>query len=97
VAIHHRDSAGLAAQVLAGLPGTGHAIVQADLIDASAAQRMVADARELLGGLDVLVNNAGVLTPHPVTEVSYWRWRSMASLSPPSRPASSRPIWPAST
>jgi 3-oxoacyl-[acyl-carrier protein] reductase len=29
----------------------------------------------VLGGLDVLVNNAGVFTPHPVTDVSYEQWQ----------------------
>ena len=70
VAVHHRDSAGLAAEVLAGLPGTGHAVVQADLADPEAVRRMVDEACDLLGGLDVLVNNAGVFTPLPVTVVS---------------------------
>lgn len=27
------------------------------------------------GGLDVLVNNAGVFTPHPITDVSYEHWQ----------------------
>jgi 3-oxoacyl-[acyl-carrier protein] reductase len=75
VAVHHRDSAGLAAEVLAGLPGRGHAVVQADLTDADAARRMVDGACDALGGLDVLVNNAGVFTPHPITEVSYAQWQ----------------------
>ncbi|MGI9005254.1 MAG: SDR family NAD(P)-dependent oxidoreductase [Streptosporangiaceae bacterium] len=75
VAIHHRDSAGQAAELLAALPGTGHAIVQADLADPEAARAMTDRAAGLLGGLDVLVNNAGVFTPHPVTEVSYERWQ----------------------
>lgn len=75
VAVHHRGSAGLAADVLAGLPGTGHAIVRADLSDPRAVRGMVDEAHELLGGLDVLVNNAGVFTPHPITEVSYEQWQ----------------------
>jgi 3-oxoacyl-[acyl-carrier protein] reductase len=75
VAVHHRDSAGLAADVLAGLPGRGHAVVQADLTDADAVRHMVDGARDALGGLDVLVNNAGVFTPHPITEVSYAQWQ----------------------
>jgi 3-oxoacyl-[acyl-carrier protein] reductase len=75
VAVHHRDSAGLAADVRAGLPGTGHVTVQADLADAEAVRRMVDAASEQLGGLAVLVNNAGLLTPHPVTETSYERWQ----------------------
>ena len=75
VAIHHRDSAALAAGVLAGLPGTGHVIVQADLADADAVRRMVDAACAQLGGLDVLVNNAGVFVPHQITEVSYEQWQ----------------------
>jgi 3-oxoacyl-[acyl-carrier protein] reductase len=75
VAIHHRDSAGPAASLLAGLPGSGHVIVQADLADAQAVRRMVDEAHELLGGLSVLVNNAGVFIPHPITEVSYEQWQ----------------------
>jgi NAD(P)-dependent dehydrogenase (short-subunit alcohol dehydrogenase family) len=75
VAVHHRGSPELADQVLAGLPGGGHAVVQADLADADAVRRMTGEAHAALGGLDVLVNNAGVYTPHPVTEVSYQQWQ----------------------
>jgi NAD(P)-dependent dehydrogenase (short-subunit alcohol dehydrogenase family) len=75
VAVHHRGSPGLADEVLAGLPGNGHVVVQADLADAGAVRRMVDQAHAGLGGLDVLVNNAGIYVPHPVTEVSYEQWQ----------------------
>jgi len=75
VAVHHRGSAELAEQLAAELPGTGHAVVQADLADPDAIATMVDSAASMLGGLDVLVNNAGVFTPHPITEVSYQEWR----------------------
>ncbi|MDQ2811248.1 MAG: SDR family oxidoreductase [Actinomycetota bacterium] len=75
VAVHHRDSAGLAEQVRAGLPGGGHTVVQADLADAEAVRRMVDAAAADLGGLDVLVNNAGIYLGHPITEVSYQQWQ----------------------
>jgi 3-oxoacyl-[acyl-carrier protein] reductase len=75
VAVHHRDSAGLAQDVLDGLPGSGHTIVQADLADAEAVRRMVEQAVTGLGGLDVLVNNAGIYVGHPITEVSYEKWQ----------------------
>ena len=75
VAVHHRDSAALAEDVLAALPGRGHTIVQADLADAEAVRRMVEAAVAGLGGLDVLVNNAGIYLWHPVTEVSYEQWQ----------------------
>jgi NAD(P)-dependent dehydrogenase (short-subunit alcohol dehydrogenase family) len=76
VAIHHRNSPELAAAVLAELPGDGHAVVQADLTDPEQARRMVDEAAVRLGGLDVLVNNAGVFISHPVTEVSYEQWQA---------------------
>jgi 3-oxoacyl-[acyl-carrier protein] reductase len=76
VAVHHRDSAALAAAVLAGLPGDGHVVVQADIADAAAVQAMVDTAAGQLGGLDVLVNNAAVFTPHPVDKVSYQAWQA---------------------
>ena len=75
VAVHHRDSADLAARVVTELPGSGHAVVQADLAEPDAVRAMVDRAAELLGGLDVLVNNAGVFTPHPITDVSYEEWQ----------------------
>jgi 3-oxoacyl-[acyl-carrier protein] reductase len=75
VAVHHRGSPELAEQVLAGLPGGGHVVVQADLADADAVRRMTDQAHAALGGLDVLVNNAGVYSTHPVTEVSYEQWQ----------------------
>lgn len=75
VAVHYGASAELAGQVLAGLPGSGHTVVQADLADPEAVRRMVDQAHAGLGGLDVLVNNAGTYVPHPVTEVSYEQWQ----------------------
>ena len=76
VAIHHRDSAALAADVLAGLPGGEHAVVQADLADPEAVRAMVDEASDRLGGIDVLVNNAGIFVSHPITEVSYEQWQA---------------------
>jgi NAD(P)-dependent dehydrogenase (short-subunit alcohol dehydrogenase family) len=75
VAVHYGASAELAAQVAGELPGSGHAVVQADLADPEAVRRMVDQAHAGLGGLDVLVNNAGTYLPHAITEVSYEEWQ----------------------
>jgi NAD(P)-dependent dehydrogenase (short-subunit alcohol dehydrogenase family) len=75
VAAHYGHSAAGAAEMLAALPGVGHVTVQADLADPQAVRRMVDDSCAALGGLDVLVNNAGVFIAHPVTEVSYEQWQ----------------------
>jgi 3-oxoacyl-[acyl-carrier protein] reductase len=76
VAIHHRGSPGLAAQVLASLPGDGHVAVQADLADPAAVREMVDAAAGQLGGLDVLINNAANFTAHPITETTYEQWQA---------------------
>jgi 3-oxoacyl-[acyl-carrier protein] reductase len=77
VAVHHRDSEARAREVLAGLPGDGHTVVRADLADAEAVRLMVETAVASLGGLDVVVNNAGIYVWHPVTEVSYEQWQQV--------------------
>lgn len=76
VAVHHRDSAGRAAEIVAALPGGGHTVVQADLTDPAAARLAVDRAHAALGGLDVLVNNAGVYREHDVTTASYDEWQA---------------------
>jgi 3-oxoacyl-[acyl-carrier protein] reductase len=76
VAVHHRANPDAAAAVLAGLPGEGHTMVQADLADPGAVRRAVDGAAGALGGLDVLVNNAGVYLRHPITTVSYEEWQA---------------------
>ncbi|MPZ28580.1 MAG: SDR family oxidoreductase [Micromonosporaceae bacterium] len=75
VAVHHRDSAELAGQLRDSLPGAGHTVVQADLTDPAAVQTMVDTAAAALGGLDVLVNNAGVFRSHPILDTSYQDWQ----------------------
>jgi 3-oxoacyl-[acyl-carrier protein] reductase len=76
VAVHYGSSREQAEEVLAGLPGEGHALVQADMADPDAVARMVDDAADALGSLAVLVNNAGVFTAHPPLEVSYEDWQA---------------------
>jgi 3-oxoacyl-[acyl-carrier protein] reductase len=76
VAVHHRDSAALAVETVGMLDGDGHVVVQGDLADPAAVSSFVADAATGLGGIDVLVNNAAWITPHPVAEVSYEDWQA---------------------
>jgi len=75
VAVHYGARRDRAEEVAAGLPGEGHVVVGADLADPAAVRAMVDAAAEALGGLDVLVNNAGIFEPHPITETSYEEWQ----------------------
>ena len=65
-----------AEKLITELPGGGHTVVQADLADPQAVRQMVDQAAGALSGLDVLVNNAGIFTPHPITGTSYEQWQA---------------------
>ena len=72
VLITHRDSPERAAEV------AGAIVRQADLATREACERLVAEAREELGGIDIWVNNAGadVLTG----EAAEWEWERKLDL-----------------
>ena len=74
VAVHYHSSPDAAAAVLDSLPGTGHVLVSADLRDPAAIATMVEEAAAALGGIDVLVNNAGIFVDHPIDEVDFETW-----------------------
>jgi len=75
VAVHYGSGEDAARDVLASLPGEGHLVAGADLLDAGAVRRMVDEVAEAFGGIDVLVNNAGIFEPHPITDTSYFEWQ----------------------
>jgi NAD(P)-dependent dehydrogenase (short-subunit alcohol dehydrogenase family) len=88
VAVHYRRDAAAAASTLQLLSGDGHVLVGGDLADPAEAERIVAEAEAALGGVDVLVNNAGVAPSpaieHRIAEIDYdgWQraWRTMVDV-----------------
>ena len=62
VAVHYSARRAEAEQTLAELPGDGHALVSGDLADPRQVADLAAAADTALGGVDVLVNNAAVVT-----------------------------------
>jgi 3-oxoacyl-[acyl-carrier protein] reductase len=76
LAVHYGQSRDLARDVVGALPGSGHVVVQADMADAEAVKAAVDEAADHLGGLDVLVNNAGVFHAHPPMQTSYADWQA---------------------
>jgi NAD(P)-dependent dehydrogenase (short-subunit alcohol dehydrogenase family) len=81
VAVHYGSRREAAVEVVGSLAGGGHIVVGADLADAEAVRLMVEEAASAFGGIDVLVNNAGVFEAHPIDDVSYEEWqRSWSSV-----------------
>src|SRR5690349_21097795 len=75
VAVHYNSNLRAAEETLAALSGSGHTIVQADLADPQAVQHMVQTVISEMGGLNVLVNNAGIYEEHKITQVGYDFWQ----------------------
>jgi 3-oxoacyl-[acyl-carrier protein] reductase len=75
VAINYLSNRSAAEATLSELSGGPHAIVQADVADPEQARRLVASAVTALGGLDIVVNNAGIWVDHVVEEVDYDEWQ----------------------
>jgi 3-oxoacyl-[acyl-carrier protein] reductase len=75
VGLHYGSRREAAIAVRDSLPGSGHTVAEADLADPEAIRRMVDEVAGALGGIDVLVNNAGVFEPHAATETTYEQWQ----------------------
>ncbi|MCB1054359.1 MAG: SDR family oxidoreductase, partial [Acidobacteria bacterium] len=65
VAVHYHRGREAATELVATLPGNGHAVFGADLADAAACNRLVSEVVERFGDLHLLVNNAGIFETHP--------------------------------
>jgi 3-oxoacyl-[acyl-carrier protein] reductase len=74
IALHYHLNAEAARKVLEALPGGPHELFGCDVSDPASAQSLIESVLEKFGRLDVLVNNAGIFTAHPIRQVDYERW-----------------------
>lgn len=79
VLIHYRSSAERAQAFAGELRAEGHSVetAAADLREPEQADRLIQDAVSLLGGVDVLVNNAGVQPVQPLAEMTAADWTAV--------------------
>ncbi|MDQ0733717.1 SDR family NAD(P)-dependent oxidoreductase [Arthrobacter agilis] len=75
IAVHSGRDASAAAAVRRDLPGSGHVDVVGDVGDPEACRSIVDGVVQNLGGIDVLVNNAGIFEAHPIATTSYEDWQ----------------------
>lgn len=75
VAVHYNSDPGAAEKTITELAGEGHRVFRADLTDATAIATMVAEVIDVMGRVDVLINNAGIFEYHQVAEIGYDEWQ----------------------
>jgi 3-oxoacyl-[acyl-carrier protein] reductase len=75
IAIVYRSNEEAAEAALGQLAGEGHRLHRADIADPEQVRLLVDEVAESLGGLDVVVNNAGIGVYHPIDTTSYQDWQ----------------------
>jgi NADP-dependent 3-hydroxy acid dehydrogenase YdfG len=75
-----RDRLEALAERLSSGDGSAH-VFEVDIGEESAARGFVEDAAEAMGGLDVLVNNAGVMLLGPIEGADSEDWRTMMNVN----------------
>ena len=83
VAVNHVGDAGDARAIVGDIEAAGgHAVpVQMDVSQEDDVERAFADAAGALGGLDLLVNNAGLQEPYALTEMPLDSWRKVLDVN----------------
>jgi 3-oxoacyl-[acyl-carrier protein] reductase len=79
VAISYRTRSGEAADVSAAIARLGQrcVAVQADVAERADVERMIRTVEQDLGGVDVLVNNAGITRPQPLEAITAGDWHDL--------------------
>jgi len=74
------DAEAIAAE-LNGLRADSAVATAADVADHDAVRSMMHSIRDRWGGLDVLVNNAGVLREHTLSKITFEEWNEVVSVN----------------
>lgn len=75
VCINFIENTRAATDTVNNLPGSGHFAIKANIADPDAVQQLMDTVVEEFDSLDVVVNNAGIYLPHPISQTTYIEWQ----------------------
>jgi 3-oxoacyl-[acyl-carrier protein] reductase len=76
VILHYNSQQKKAECIRKKLKGKGHITIGGDLTNPQAIDTIVERALSAFGRIDVLINNAGVYTEHPIEKIDFFEWES---------------------
>ena len=76
VILHYNSQQGKAESLRNKLKRTGHITLGGDLSNPQDIDKIVERALSAFGRIDVLVNNAGVYTEHPIDKIDFTEWQT---------------------
>lgn len=77
VLVHYRSNEKRARQTLTSLAGRDHHMLQADLTQGQACQKLISEAKEWAGKIDILINNAGVYRRIDFRNCEFEEWQAV--------------------
>ena len=80
IGITGADAEALAAELNAARPASAF-VFAADVAQAEAVRRMMQEVKQLLGGVDFLINNAAIIRDRTIAKMSAEDWQSVVMLS----------------
>jgi len=75
IAINFRTNQSAALETKKLLAGEGHILIQGDVSIEKDCKKIVDEAVDYFGNIDVLINNAGIYEHHDITKVDFDHWR----------------------
>jgi 3-oxoacyl-[acyl-carrier protein] reductase len=74
-AINYNTNRQAAEETIKSLPGGPHLVVQADVTQPGSVKQLIETVTQKFGGLDIVVNNAGVFIQHPLEDINFAEWQ----------------------
>ena len=74
--IVYRSNQEAAEELISQIPGKGHMSIRSDVSYPSQAESLIAEVLDRKAKIDILINNAGIGSHHPINEVNYEEWQA---------------------
>ena len=75
IIITYRSKERLAKKIIDSLPGQNHTCLELDVTNSEDIKKTISKSISILGGLDIVVNNAGMFVDHPILETNFDDWQ----------------------